>query len=71
MTFRRPTHRRRPTIGTECPNDGTTLEPARGGLLHCPFDGWIGTAEQAEPPGPVFVSLSGDDPYPATYAGTY
>ena len=23
-----------------CPNDGTPLQPAPGGVLHCPFDGW-------------------------------
>lgn len=25
---------------TDCPNDGTTLQPGPDGELHCPFDGW-------------------------------
>lgn len=28
---------RRPSA---CPNDGTPLETAPDGSLHCPFDGW-------------------------------
>lgn len=24
-----------------CPNDGTPLDVNSGGVLHCPFDGWM------------------------------
>lgn len=60
-TYRRP-------AGTECPNDGTPLLPWRG-QLRCPFDGWTGTAAQAEPRGPALAAAG--DPYTATYGSTY
>jgi hypothetical protein len=33
--------------GTECPNDGTALQTGPRGVLHCPFDGWTGSAADA------------------------
>ncbi len=27
-------------VPVACPNDGTPLQTAPGGILHCPFDGW-------------------------------
>lgn len=30
----------RSRIPVDCPNDGTTLQDAGNGILHCPFDGW-------------------------------
>ena len=66
------THRR--PAGTECPNDGTPLVSWRG-QLRCPFDGWSGTAAQAEPRGPALASADPypgvGDPYLPTYASTY
>lgn len=36
-----------PQPGTLCPRDGTVLQPAPGGGLRCPFDGWAGDTDEA------------------------
>lgn len=54
---------RRP--GTCCPNDGTPLQQVRG-VLHCLWDGWTGTAAEAEPAGPSVA-----DPILAGYGRYY
>jgi hypothetical protein len=41
------------------------LQPGRGGKLHCPFDGWQGTAAQAVAAGP------GSNYYQSGYAGHF
>jgi hypothetical protein len=51
--------------GSRCPNDGTPLQQARG-VLHCPFDGWTGSASEAEPAGPSIP-----DPSWAVYTSNY
>lgn len=55
--------------GTECPNDGTPLIPARGELF-CPFDGWTGNSRDAYPAGPARQDDT-TDPYTATYGRDY
>lgn len=57
--------------GDRCPKDGTALLPEPDGLLlHCPFDGWRGTAAQAEPTGATYPS-TGRDIYTPTYTTSY
>jgi hypothetical protein len=51
--------------GIYCPNDGTPLDQVRG-ILHCRFDGWTGSAAEAEPAGP-----SVPDPVLAGYGRYY
>jgi hypothetical protein len=62
-------------LGTQCPNDGVRLQAGREGLLHCPFDGWVGTPEQAlTSPGTgvsVVVPVGPTDIYTSTYTTTY
>jgi hypothetical protein len=53
------------TEGIYCPRDGVLLQPGRGGKLHCPFDGWQGTAAQAVAAGP------GSNYYQSGYAGHF